>query len=51
MGTNAFVHINVEWLELSIIWFIIAARKGEKKDSSFETDTQAYREAPKEATC
>ena len=30
MGTNAFVRINAEWLELSIIWFIIAARKGEK---------------------
>lgn len=31
MGTNAFVQINAEWLEPSIIWFVIAARKGEKK--------------------
>ena len=30
MGTNAFVRINAEWLEPSIIWFTIAARKGEK---------------------
>ena len=45
MGTNAFVRINAEWLESSIIWF-----KG-KKDSSFEMDMQVYRGAPKEDTC
>ena len=36
MGTNAFVHINTEWLEPSIIWFIIAARKGEKKTAALK---------------
>ena len=28
MGTNALVHINAKW---SIIWFVIAAKKGENK--------------------
>ena len=36
MGTNAFVRINAEWLEPSIIWFIIAARKGEKKTAALK---------------
>ena len=31
MGTNAFVRINAEWLEPSIIWFVIAVRKVRKK--------------------
>jgi len=31
MGVNAHVKINPEWREPSIIWFVIAARKGEKK--------------------
>lgn len=34
MGTNAFVQINNEWLEPAIIWFVIAARKGEKKTAA-----------------
>ena len=49
LGTNVFVRINDEWLEPSIIWFIIAARKGEKI-AAFETNTKTYRGAPKEAT-
>ena len=36
MGTNAFVQINAEWLEPSIIWFVIAARKGEKKTAALK---------------
>ena len=36
MGTNVFVRINAEWLEPSIIWFIIAARKGEKKTAALK---------------
>ena len=31
MGINAHVQINKEWLEPAIIWFVIAAKKGEKK--------------------
>ena len=34
MGTNAFVNMNPEWQEPSILWFIIAARKGEKKTAA-----------------
>ena len=36
MGTNAFVKINKEWWEPSIIWFVIAARKGEKKTAALK---------------
>ena len=36
MGTNAFVKINEEWWEPSIIWFVIAARKGEKKTAALK---------------
>lgn len=36
MGTNAYVRINAEWLEPSIIWFVIAARKGEKKTAALK---------------
>ena len=36
MGTNAFVNINPEWQEPSILWFIIAARKGEKKTAALK---------------
>ena len=36
MGTNAFVNSNPEWQEQSILWFIIAARKGEKKTAALK---------------
>jgi len=36
MGTSAFVQINAEWLEPSITWFVIAARKGEKKTAALK---------------
>ena len=36
MGTNAFVNINPEWQEPSILWFIIAARKREKKTAALK---------------
>ena len=36
MGTNASIKINAEWFEPSIIWFVIAARKGEKKTAALK---------------
>ena len=36
MGTNASIKINDEWLEPSIIWFVIAAKKGEKKTAALK---------------
>ena len=36
MGTKAFMNINPEWQEPSILWFIIAARKGEKKTAALK---------------
>ena len=36
MGTNASIKINQEWFEPSIIWFVIAARKGEKKTAALK---------------
>ena len=36
MGTHAFIKINPEWIEPSIIWFVIAARKGEKKTAGLK---------------
>ena len=36
MGTNASVKINDEWSEPSILWFVIAARKGEKKTAALK---------------
>ncbi len=34
MGTSARIKINPEWCEPAIIWFVIAARKGEKKTAA-----------------
>ena len=34
IGTNGHVRINSEWVEPAIIWFVIAARKGEKKTAA-----------------
>ena len=34
MGINAHVAINQMWTEPAIIWFIVAANKGQKKNSS-----------------
>lgn len=36
MGTNAHISINSEWKEPSILWFIIAAKKGEKKTAALK---------------
>ena len=36
MGVNARVEINKEWSEPSIIWNVIAARKGEKKTAAMK---------------
>ena len=34
MDTNASIQVNKEWLEPAIIWFVIAAKKGEKKTAA-----------------
>ena len=36
MGTNGNIKINDEWFEPSILWFVIAARKGEKKTAALK---------------
>ena len=36
MSTNAAIKINQEWSEPSIIWFVIAVRKGEKKTAALK---------------
>ena len=36
MGTNGNIQINHEWFEPSILWFVIAARKGEKKTAALK---------------
>ena len=36
MGTNASIKINQEWSEPAILWFVIAARKGEKKTAALK---------------
>ena len=36
IGTNASVKINDEWFEPSIFWFVIVARKGEKKTAALK---------------
>ena len=34
MGVNACVRINASWTEPSILWFIVAAKKGEKETAA-----------------
>ena len=34
LGTNAFIRINSEWKEPSIVWSVLAAKKGEKKTAA-----------------
>ena len=34
IGTNGHIRINSEWVEPSIMWFVIAAKKGEKKTAA-----------------
>ena len=34
IGTKGHIEVNKEWLEPAIIWFVIAARKGEKKTAA-----------------
>ena len=36
MGINAHVKVNPIWYEPAILWFIIAANKGKKKDGCTE---------------
>lgn len=36
MGVNAEVKINDEWSEPSILWNVVAARKGEKKTAAMK---------------
>ncbi len=36
MGVNASLRINEEWCEPSILWTVVAARKGEKKTAALE---------------
>lgn len=36
MGVNAKIKINEEWSEPSIIWNVVAARKGEKKTAALK---------------
>ena len=35
IGTNGQIRINSEWVEPSIMWFVIAAKKGEKKTAGY----------------
>ena len=48
LGTNAFVEINEEWKEPSIIWFILAARKGEKKTAALKRVRKPIEDIEKE---
>jgi len=34
MGINAHVRVNPEWTEPAILWFVVAAMKGEKKTAA-----------------
>ena len=34
MGINAHVRVNPEWTEPAILWFVVAAKKGEKKTAA-----------------
>ncbi len=36
MGVNARVYINEEWTEPSVLWNVVAARKGEKKTAALK---------------
>lgn len=47
MGTNASIRINQEWYEPSIIWFVIAARKGEKKTAALKRIRKPIEEVQK----
>ena len=41
MGVNAHVSINSSWREPSILWFIVAAKKGEKKTAALRVIKRA----------
>jgi len=34
LGTSAFIRINSEWINPSIVWSVLAAKKGEKKTAA-----------------
>ncbi len=44
MGTSASVQINPEWNEPSILWFVIAARKGERKTAALKRIRKPFEE-------
>ena len=48
MGVNGRVRINSSWVEPSILWFIVAAKKGEKKTAAVRTIRRPLEEIQKE---
>ena len=48
MGVNAHININPAWKEPAIIWFIVAAKKGEKKTAALRLIRQALEGIEKE---
>jgi len=48
LGTSAFIRINSEWKEPSIVWSILAAKKGEKKTAALRRVRKPIEEIEKE---
>ena len=48
IGTNGHVSINCEWMEPAIMWFVVAARKGEKKTAALRRIRKPIEELEKE---
>ena len=48
MGVNAHVNINPAWKEPAIMWFVVAAKKGEKKTAALRLIRQALEGVEKE---
>ena len=48
MGVNAHININPAWKEPAIIWFVVAAKKGEKKTAALRLIRQALEGIEKE---
>lgn len=48
MGVNAHVNVNPAWKEPAIMWFVVAAKKGEKKTAALRLIRQALEGIEKE---
>jgi len=48
LGTSAFIRINSEWKEPSIVWSVLAAKKGEKKTAALRRVRKPIEEIEKE---